>query len=347
VLPRTYRITRYPPGHDQEYLPAAMVYAVLDATNVANNRYRFVVTVEPDIPPFTLRGLRASLAVHAPAASLVINLPTEVATRTELPSMPLAIALAPPRFTVTGKGVQIVLDCQIADALVLRSAIERAGAVLGRLAFTFEDASQLESDIEIAIGRITGPWGAGPVSVERNGGRLRLFNHIDQALEVSGIRLYHSTATSTEFAIGEHLEAGESIDISVVNDDAEAAVVYALGSDGPNTLEESRVFIENVSTNVIFTCGINYEARNILDIELYARLSSDGLEKRVILSNVLPRVGSAEFTVPLSSVVGPAAYSPVIEYRLMRTMIGGERIEKPWSPCLGAVVDIQWGDLAT
>lgn len=341
VLPRAYRIARYPPRHEREYLPAAMVYAVLDATEVAGNRYRFVATVEPDIPPFALRALRASLATYAPAASLELNLPTDVATKTDLPSMPLASALAPPRFTVTGNGVQVVLESQIADALVLRGAVE-TGGVLGRLAFTFEDSSRLESDIEIALGQIAGPWGAGPASAERSGGAIRLTNHIDRALDVSLLRLYVAATAATDVAVGQHLEAGKSIEIPVADADAEVAIVYSVASSGPRTLEESRVYMEDVSTNVIFTCGINYAARDIADIEVSARLGADGPEKRVRLSDAVPRIGAAEFVAPLSSVVGGGASSPTIEYRVVRVMTTGERVEKPWASCPGAVVDIQW-----
>jgi hypothetical protein len=100
--------------------------------------------------------------------------------------------------------------------------------------------------------------------------------------------------------------------------------------------------MEDVGMNVIFTCGINYAARGIADIEVYARLGVTGAEKPVRLSGDLPRMGTAEFTAPLSSVVGAGASSPVPEYRLVRVMTTGERVEKPWAPCPGAVVDIQW-----
>lgn len=345
VLPRAYRIARYPPGHERAYFPAAMVYAVLDATQAASNRYRFVATVEPDIPPFVLRALRASLAAYASTPSLELDLPTDVATQTELPSMPLASALAPPRFTVAGNGMQVVLEAQIADALVLRSAVE-TGAVLGRFAFTFEDSSRLESDIEIALDQITGPWGAGPVSAERRDGAIKLTNHVDRALDVSLLRLYGAATAATDVSVGERLEAQTSTDVTVTDSDVEVAVVYSVASSGPRTLEECRIYMEDVSMNVIFTCGINYAARGIADIEVYARLGADGPEKRVQLSDTLPRMGTAEFMAPLLSVVGTGASSPSIEYRLVRVMTNSERVEKAWASCPGAVVDIQWNLVA-
>ncbi len=341
LLPRTYRIARYPPTHERAYLPAAMVYAVLDPASVANNRYRFVTTVEPDIPQYEVRALRAALVAYASAATIEFNLPTEVATQTDLPTIPLASALTPPRFTVTGKGVQVVLECAIADALVLRSAIEKGG-VLGRLAFSFEDSSRLESDLEIALGQIGGPWGAGPVSAERRTGEVALTNRIERALDVSLLRLYVATAAATEVAVSAHLEPGASAVIAAADRDAEIAVVYSVAAAGPRTLEECRVYMEDVSTNVIFTCGINYAARGIRDVEVYARLGVTGDGQRVLLSEAMPRIGTVEFTAPLSSVVGSSASSPAIEYRLVRVTTAGDRVERPWALCPGALVDIQW-----
>jgi hypothetical protein len=118
--------------------------------------------------------------------------------------------------------------------------------------------------------------------------------------------------------------------------------VYSVASSGPRTLEECRVFMEEVSTNVIFTCGIDYAARGIADIEVYVRLQQESVERRLRLSDALPRIGTAEFTVPLSMVVGAGASSPTIQYRLVRVTTTGERVEKPWAACLGALVDIQW-----
>ncbi len=345
VLPRTYRIARYPTEHDRAYFPAAMVYATLDPETVANNRYRFVATVEPDIPAFALRALCASLSAYAPPASIQIDLPTDVALEVDLPAMPLASAIAPPRFTVTGKGVQVVLECQLADALILRSAIE-VGGVLGRLAFTFGDSSRLESDIEILLSQIVGPWGTGPVSADRSAGHIRLTNRVDRSVDVSVLRLYAGVAAATELTVGRRLEAFADAQVAVDDAESEISIVYSFPPGGPRSLEECRVYMEDVSTNVIFTCGINFEARGIADIEVYARLRGEGAEQRVSLSTNLPRVGTAHFTAPLSSVLGATENSPGIEYRLVRVMTSGERVEKAWASCPGAVVDIQWDLLA-
>ncbi len=346
VLPRAYRIARYAPGHERAYLPAAMVYAVLDPDTVADNRYRFVATVEPDIPPFAVRALRAALGLgYAPPASIQLDLPTDAATAVALPSMPVASALAQPRFTVAGTGVQVVLECQIADALVLRSAIE-AGGVLGRLAFTMDDGSELGSDVEILLSGIVGPWGAGAVSAEVSGGQARLTNRIDRAVDVSALRLYAGVAAATEVAVGQRLEPQAAAPVPVDDEEAELAVVYTIPPGGPRSIEEARVYVEDVTTNVIFTCGIDYAARGIAEIEVSARLRGVGGEERVTMSDGMPRTGSADFVAPLSSIIGAGTASPVIEYRLVRVMTNGDRFDKGWAVCPGALVDIQWQQVA-
>ena len=346
VLPRAYRIARYAPGHERAYLPAAMVYAVLDPDTVADNRYRFVATVEPDIPPFAMRALRAAIGLgYAPPASIQLDLPTDAATAVALPSMPVASALAPPRFTVAGSGVQVVLECQIADALILRSAIE-AGGVFGRLAFTMDDGSELASDVEILLSGIIGPWGAGAVSAEVSAGQARLTNRIDRAVDVSALRLYAGVAAATEVAVGQRLEPQAAAAVAVDDEEAELAVVYTIPPAGPRSIEEARIYVEDVTTNVIFTCGIDYAARGIAEIEVSARLRGVGGEERVTLSDGMPRTGSADFMAPLSSIVGTGASSPVIEYRLVRVMTNGDRVDKGWAVCPGALVDIQWQQVA-
>jgi hypothetical protein len=345
VLPSVYHIARYPPGHERAYLPAAMVYAVLDPETVANNRYRFVATVEPDIPPFAMRALRASLSTYAPPASTELDLPTDVATQVELPSMPMASALAKPRFTVVGQGVQVVLECQIADALILRSAIE-AGGVLGRLSFTLGDASHLESEVELLLSRIGGPWGVGPVSADRTGAGIQLTNHIDRSVDVSTLRLYTGVAAANEVAVGQRLEPLATASVGLGEGEVEVTAVYSIPPAAARSLEESRIYVEDVTTNVIFTCGINYAARGMADLEVYARLRGVGSEERVSLSNAVPRAGAAEFVVPLSAIVGAGGSSPAIEFRLVRVMTTGERVEKAWTECPGALVDIQWDQIA-
>jgi len=345
VLPRAYRIARYPPSHERAFLPAAMVYAVLDPVNIDANRYRFVAMVEPDIPPFAMRELRAKLAAYAPALSVQIDLPTDVAVSTDLPSMPLASAIASPRFTVTGVGVQVVLECSLPDALILRNAIE-SGGILGRLMFAFGDGSWLESDVEMNLGQICGPWLQGPVSVDWAGSKLRLVNRIERSVDVSEVRIYTGAAAVTTSSVGKRLEVGASAEVDLSDDRGEVTVVFTTPSGGPRSLEESRIYIEDVTTNVVFACGVDFVARGIKDIEVYARLRGVAEEKRVTLTPGTPRIGEAKFVVPLSSVVGSGASSAVVEYRVVRVMTSDERVEKGWRECRGALIDLQWDLLA-
>ena len=60
----------------------------------------------------------------------------------------------------------------------------------------------------------------------------------------------------------------------------------------------------------------------------------------------MPRVGEARFTLPLSAVVDHDPDASIVEYRLVRVMTSGERVERPWTPCHGALVDIQWDLIA-
>ena len=338
VLPRTLRISRYPPGHQREFLPAALVYAVLDSANVSASRYRFVATLEPDIPPYALWDLRQRLTAYAPKNAIYLDFPTEVADAIELPAMPLASQLFPPRFTVAPPGIQISLECLLPDALLLRRAIESLG-VLGQLSFAFSDGMQLMTNLELNLSQIVGPWNQGPISVTRLSAQVRLTNRIERPVDLVEARLFVSGVWVRSVNIGQRLVNGQSLDIAC-EDSAEAVPIYIVPNAPAPSLEESRVYIEDVSINVIFTCGINFEARGMAELEIYARLKDGSAEQRVILQAGMPRVGEAKFIVLLSSFV--AGTAAVAEYRVVRMMNNNERLEKSWTDCRGAVVDLQW-----
>ena len=342
LLPRAYCIARYPASHARPYQPAARIYAVLDAETPANNRYRFVAMLEPDVPEYALRELHARLCSYAPPPSIRIDLPTDVATQTDLPSMSLSSALSPPTFTVTGTGIQVALEADLAGALILRAALER-DAIVGRLAFTISDSSRLESDVIIALARIAGPWRQGPVQGEWSASNVVLTNRIDRPVNVSEVRVYSSPSACIATAVGRRLSAGEGLEIAVACGPGEVTVVgEPVRGEGPASVEESRMFVEDISTTVVFTCGINYESRGMSDLEIYARLGGTGdVERRVALSNGLPRMGQITLSVPLFAAIG-AGPAAAIEYRLVRITTAGERVETPWTVCQGALVDIVW-----
>ena len=234
LLPKSYCITRYPPEHAAAYLPAAMVYAVLDADQPDHNRYRFVASLEPDVPAFALRALRATLTTYAAAESIVIDLPADVAASTDLPSMPLAAAIASPQFTVASGGVQIVLETDLHDAVVLRTALQAVG-ILGRLEFTLTDGARLASDIDMSLHRIVGPWRVGPIAITPGSAGLRLTNRVERAIDVAEVRLYQSTAAFTSLPVGQRIESGASLEIDAdpAITVADACAVYSVPPTGP------------------------------------------------------------------------------------------------------------------
>ncbi len=338
VLPRTLRISRYPPGHDREYLPAALVYAVLDSSSSLASRYRFVATLEPDIPIYALSDLRHRLAAYAPKQTIQLDFPMELADAVELPSMPLASQFSPPSFTVTPTGVQVSIECPLPDALVLRRAIESLG-ILGQLQFTFSDGTRLLSNLELHLAQIVGPWNVGPIHVSKLPGRGRLTNRIENPIDIADVAIFAGGAAIGKVSINQRLEAGQSTEVAS-DDFTEIIPIYSIPPLQSPSLEESRIYIEDVSINVVFTCGISFESRSMAELLVYARLKDGSAEQQVNLLAGIPRVGEAKFTVLLSTFA--AGETAVVEYRVVRIMKNGDRFEKPWTDCRGAVVDLQW-----
>ncbi|HET8625170.1 MAG TPA: hypothetical protein VFM14_16540 [Gemmatimonadales bacterium] len=344
VVPRAYRITRYPPGHARAYRPCAMVYAVLDAERPDDGRYYFAATVEPDIPPFAWRALRGRLASYAEWNLLALDLPTAVAARTELSAVTLAGPIAEPDVTEVGDALHIVLRAALPDAVVLRTALEQGG-VLGTIAFHLSDGSRLESGLDLHLGRITGPWGAGPVSVEPGANAVRVTNRVEHAVDVAEVRRYTSPAVYETVQCERRLGPGEAADVAA-SPSGEVAAVYAPVSPASVTLEESRIFLEDVRFNLVFSTGIDFAARRMAALEVAVRLRGDESATPVQLGTGMPRVGEVELVAPISRVVEAGGPWGVAEYRAARIMESGERVQTAWRECPGAHIDLTWDMLA-
>ncbi len=344
VVPRAYRITRYPAAHARGYRPCAMVYAVLDAERPADGRYYFAATVEPDIPPFAWRALRGRLASYTDWNLLALDLPTAVAIRTELSAVSLAGPIAEPEVTEVGEGLHVVLRAALPDAAVLRVALEQSG-VLGTLAFHLSDGSRIESTLDLHLGRITGPWGAGPVSLEPASNAIRLTNRVEHAVDVAELRRYTSPAVCETALCERRLGPGETADVAA-GTTGDLAVVYTPVAPAAVTLEESRIFLEDVRFNLVFSSGIDFAARRMTALEVEVRLPGDATATPVALSGGMPRVGEVELVAPISRVVEAGGPWGVAEYRAARVMESGERVQTAWRECPGAHIDLTWDMLA-
>jgi hypothetical protein len=341
VVPRTYRITRYAPGHARAFRPCAMIYAALDSERPEASRYTFVATVEPDIPPFAWRDLRARLGSYAPGSVVALDLPTDVANAVELPSVTLAGGIDPPRIAPLGNGIQVTLQCGLSDALVLRTALERSG-VAGTLTFTLLDDTHVQSAVDLHLASIAGPWQHGPVAIEALPTALRLRNHIDRALDVTELRLYRTPSAYEAVRCERRIAPEETWETPVENPVEDAVATFTIVPQGTVTIEEARLFVEDVLFNVVFSCGVNFETRGIADLEVSARLQGDSTPLRVALQPTTPRVGEARLVAPISRVVESGSPWGIAEYRAVRVMTSGARVETPWRTCSGAHIDLTW-----
>jgi hypothetical protein len=82
VAPTSYRITRFGPADGASaYRPAIAVYAAIDLQAkppTPTSQYVVKATLQPDVPPYVRRELRAKLEAYA--QSPVIQFPTEVSS---------------------------------------------------------------------------------------------------------------------------------------------------------------------------------------------------------------------------------------------------------------------------
>ena len=189
LLPLAYEITRYAPSiPEREYRPAVIVYAALEADRPENSRIRFEAMLGPALSPYDYENLRRRLL--AEAQSPVLELPNMLAQRTEfrwnLTSTPPVEAVT----SATPECLHTALATDLASALLLKTIIQNTG-LTGEARFTFEDGSVLTSALSVHLRRITGPWPAGPLAMQRNGAKLRLTNRIEGSLAIKDVYLFN------------------------------------------------------------------------------------------------------------------------------------------------------------
>jgi hypothetical protein len=341
VVPRFYRLGRYPIGDPYECRPRAMLGASIAADNPEENRFVFTSFVEPDLPPFVWRDLLGRLAALAPPGSIATDLPSDVAVATTLGPIVAADGLDPPTVVESGTGFVLSISCRMASAALLRTLMERSG-IAATLSFGLADGSTLESAIDLSLDRIVGPAPDGPIRATRVSGGYRLENRVEGPVDVRELRWYSGPGAYEAVPVGIRFGPRELHEVSAAARPGELAVEYGIVPGTPAPLEERNVFIEDLTAQVLFVCGVDYAARGLADIRIETRVTGTDRIVPVPLTGNAPRSGDATFTFPLSRAVELAAPSDAIEFRTTRVQVDGKSIASAWRTCPSAVVDLTW-----
>ncbi|MCX7257377.1 MAG: hypothetical protein NTZ64_11730, partial [Polaromonas sp.] len=309
LVPLAYDITRYAPGTaERAYRPALIVYAALDADHLENSRIRFEAMLGPAITPYEMQDLRRRLLLEA--ASPVLELPNMLAQRTEFS---WNLAATPPveaATSATPDCLHTALSTDLASALLLKTLIQNTG-LTGQARFTLEDASVVTSALSVHLGRITGPWPTGPVTLQPNGAALQLSNRIEGSVAVKDVYLFNGAGEPARVSVEATLAPGATLEVAVSGAFAVAQADCAPLADGKPTFEEVRAMIEDIECNVVFLDVVNYENHGLTRIDVDARLKDVPGVFRVGMDS---RRGSVNFLLPLTTYLA----TRIVEFQLTK-----------------------------
>lgn len=309
LVPLSFEITRYAPGTpDREYRPALIVYAALDAERPENNRIRFEAMLGPSLSPYEVEDLRRRLM--AEAASPVLELPNMLAQRTEfswnLTSTPPVEAVT----SATPDCLHTALSTDLASALLLKTLIQNTG-LTGAARFTLEDGSVVTSALSVHLGRITGPWLSGPITLQPRGATLQLTNRVEGSLAVKDVYLFNGPAEPTRVTVEAALAPGASLDVAAPGAYTAAHADFVPMADGSPSFEEVRAMIEEIQCNVVFLDVVNYENHGLTRLDIDARLQGVPGLFRVGMDS---RRGSVNFLLPLTTYLA----ARIVEFQITK-----------------------------
>lgn len=309
LVPLRFEVTRYAPGTpEREYRPALIVYAALDADQPENNRIRFEAMLGPSLSPYEVEDLRHRLLLEA--ASPVLELPNMLAQRTEFS---WNLTGTPPIEAVTSatpEGLHTALSTDLTSALLLRTLIQNTG-LGGTARFVLEDGSVVTSALSVHLGRITGPWLSGPVTLQPQGDTLRLTNRIESSVAVKDVYLFNGPGEPERVPVEASLAPGASIGVAAPAGYSAAQADFVTLADGNPTLEEVRAMIEEIECNVVFIDVVNYENHGLTRLDIDARLQGVPGVYRVGMDS---RRGAVNFLLPLTTYLA----ARIVEFRLTK-----------------------------
>ncbi|MBG6072038.1 MULTISPECIES: hypothetical protein [unclassified Polaromonas] len=309
LVPLRFEVTRYAPGTpEREYRPALIVYAALDADQPENNRIRFEAMLGPSISPYDVEDLRRRLLLES--ASPVLELPNMLAQRIEFSWNLTATPPIQAATSATPEGLHAALSTDLASALLLKTLIQNTG-LGGTARFVLEDGSVVTSALSVHLGRITGPWLSGPITLQPQGDTLRLTNHIESSVAVKDVYLFNGPGEPARVPVEASLAAGASIDVAAPAGYTTAQADCVTLADGNPTLEEVRAMIEEIECNVVFIDVVNYENHGLTRLDIDARLQGVPGVYRVGMDS---RRGAVNFLLPLTTYLA----ARMVEFRLTK-----------------------------
>jgi hypothetical protein len=344
VAPTAYRVTRYGPdeGSDRAYRPVILVFATLDPVP-ANNRYYFRATLQPDIPSATRRELADQLVAFTPHARRPqLDYPTEPFVGASIVyTWAVPAEVAEPEVVQSWDGFQVGISTDLPNALTLMRLIERDG-VTGSAVFTLPDGQSLSSSLTIDS-RVCGPWDGGPIEVTLAGSQASLRNRIEASVNVFELLTWpraEQRGARQRVRVDAALAPDATTTITLPGPAGEAEVVCTVDPQ-PLRLEELNIFVEDVTTNVLFVNLVSYANHDLRELAVAARVR--GTEHVYQVSLAEAETAALTLTLPLTTYLT----EQILELRVTKSFTDERQSQTtPWMTwdlaSLGTSISLTW-----
>lgn len=291
LVPERYVVGRFgADAGDRAFDPQLLLTSVLD-TDTAGLRAVLAATVEADVAPATRTAIVDELRSRSPEVTL--DLPWAAGLAQD-------VAMAVPgrgdvQCVPTSTGFTIVLTLDVADFLVVKTMLETAG-LTGTATLTLPDGLVLPSAVRLGLSQVTGPFASGPVTLRRDGGKVELTNRIGSRVAVARLR----ASGGAEVVVDEVLAPGASTTVTAARPEAGEYDVVSVVESSRETLEEVRVYIEDLEVEVVFV--MTGDLGDGAALEVATKLNGRPDAQPIVLT-ATDRQEARRYVLPLTSYV--------------------------------------------
>jgi hypothetical protein len=342
LVPSAYGITRHEPEQgERSYRPCIALYAVLDPEEAGNDRVVLDTSLQPDVAVHERDELAVRLRAYDAAPR--IQLPTEIEGVTARFDWGIP---GPHTATTTivrpGGVLRLTVEADLADWLLLRIQLQ-SGTVNGTATFELPDGTKLTSGLVLDLAHVQGPWLAGPIEVTSAADEATLRNRVDRTVDVAEV-VCTGPAGRSRVAVGQALAAGGSTVVAIPADTTGGVAVATLPRSDPIAIEETRSFIDEVETNVLFISLVALANHGLGRLDVAARIRGvDGVRTAQLTDTAT--TADVRFVLPLTTYLT----GRVLEYRLTPHALDGTSTTGAWITwdlaAAGNVISLSWTDV--
>ncbi len=333
LVPVRYCITRFAPDQgERAYRPAAVLYSNVSADTTVDSGAMLLATLCPDIPPWVLTELNQNLRGYVdgrnPTLHLINGIPANIEYGFVVADGVLSLQTHVEKLT---DSFQVGLQTTINTAPLLTKMLQLQG-VRGMARFKLQGGPTAESELCLDLRSIVGPLPEGPLGTTRNGDQLRVTNNIERAVVITGEKL---SSSGSWMADNRRLGPGESYVI-----DNASLVSFSVPDADPTTLEEVRIYIEDIHVNVKFINLVNFSSHDLRSVLVSAQIQGVPSLQHVSLAE--NSVGIMDFVLPLTRYLA----NPILQFQVTRTDTHGNETTTDWHDWAlstkGNVLSLDW-----